>query len=205
MRLNGNSKLKRVDFGGVGKYKNGTITVNIDPKANPNIVCDIRESTRELDKHFKRESLDQIACFHTLEHLPSYEILPSLKYWRDFLKPTGRLLVVVPDTELLIEDYNMRSISFQAMMTVIFNRTPVTRRPAFQQHYWAWTEQTLKMDLFSCGYKHISTFGNEIYPESWTFAPPGMELFPEFGNYSFPNLRLAAHKEKPHEIHNKSQ
>lgn len=191
----------KVDFGGIGHYKNDVVTVNIDPNSGADIICDITREANQLIKRFELASIEQISCFHTLEHLPAREIIPTLLYWKKFLTPTGRLLLAVPDTEKLIRDYSNHLICFEVFASILFNCTPYMPRDTYNQHYWAWTKETLTLDLLSCGFKQVVEFGADIYPSTWILKTPGTEDFPEHGNYRFPNLRLAAYMEEQSEIH----
>lgn len=186
----------KYDFGGEGHYENGVITVNINENTYPDIIADVR---KDLEQYMDYDSVDQISAFHLLEHIPAMEIFPTLKYWRRFLKPTGRLLLVVPDIDKLIDDYFANLIDFEGAMSVIFNRTPYGRPMIYDQHYWGWSKATLIKALTVCGYYDIKEFGFEIYPASWTFDSPGMGDNPFWGKYEFPNLRLMAYKEKRNE------
>lgn len=184
----------KVDFGGVGHYLNGVVTVNIDPDSGADIICDISWKGT-LHKYFQIASIDQISCFHTLEHLQPDDIFASIIYWRFLLKPGGRLLIAVPDTSAIFEDVACETISEETAIAILFRRTPFDYQPRGMQHYWAWTEETLKRDLRNAGYVNVKTFGPEIYPDKWMFDTPGMDFNKDFGKYHFPNLRVMGYKE----------
>jgi Methyltransferase domain len=69
------------------------IRVDLDPRAEPDIVADVRD----LSGHVELESMDAIFSAHLLEHLLEVDLLSTLVHWRGLLKPGGRLLVQVPD------------------------------------------------------------------------------------------------------------
>ena len=184
----------KVDFGGVGHYKNGVVTVNIDPDTNPDLLCDISPRAHELEKHFKNDSLDQISAFHVLEHMKPEDLFPSLTYWRTFLNSRGRLLVVVPDMETELRHYAQGLIEFETVASIAFNRTPYADQSPYQQHYWMFTRSTLSKMLVNAGYYDIEPFGAEIYPDAWQFDSPGMHHDGDWKRYAFPNLRLLAYK-----------
>lgn len=187
--------LIKVDFGGEGRYKNGVLTINADPKMNADYTADVRAKARELEQWLD-DPVDQISAFHILEHIPAVEIFPTLQYWKKFLKPTGRLLVVVPDLGVMLDDYFHELIDLEVLLSVIFNKTPYAERGQWDQHYWGWNRRTLTNDLIRAGYYSIEPFGDEIYPSHWTFDSPGMDQSSYWGKYRFPNLRLAAYDMK---------
>jgi SAM-dependent methyltransferase len=70
----------------------GFISVDFDPKVNPDVVADVRELPM-----FETDSVDEIYASHVLEHLKSDDTLVALKEWMRVLKPGGMLTVVCPD------------------------------------------------------------------------------------------------------------
>ena len=46
---------------------------------------------------FPDRSVDEIFCSHVLEHLSKYEVPEVLGEWNRVLRPTGRVVIVVPD------------------------------------------------------------------------------------------------------------
>ncbi|MFH1420531.1 MAG: methyltransferase domain-containing protein [Candidatus Aenigmatarchaeota archaeon] len=78
---------------GCGSNKiNGYVNCDIDSRASPDKVIDI---TKKLP--FKTNSVDEIVCFHTLEHIPQHTLvavtLPEM--WR-VCKPGATLKIRVP-------------------------------------------------------------------------------------------------------------
>lgn len=66
---------------------------DIRPEVKPDIVCDLR-SIPEPDNKY-----DIVYANHILEHFYKEETLSVLKEWLRILKPQGRLIIIVPDTE----------------------------------------------------------------------------------------------------------
>lgn len=48
---------------------------------------------------YSDESVDEIYCSHTLEHIGLREVIPTLKEWHRVLKPGGKVTINVPDME----------------------------------------------------------------------------------------------------------
>ena len=77
----------------------GFINIDQDPDVQPNEVCDI------LDLPYEKETVDEIYAGHILEHFNWKEGEAALRYWYGLLKPGGKISVVVPDFDYLIERY----------------------------------------------------------------------------------------------------
>jgi len=68
--------------------------INIDIKPPADMVCDCTK----LDK-IKDESVDEILCYHGIEHLPLAKVDEAIKEWKRKLKKGGKLVLEVPDLE----------------------------------------------------------------------------------------------------------
>lgn len=181
-----------VDFGGIGSYKSNVKTVNIDPETNADIICDVT-SEEALSRHFEKNSLDAIITTHTIEHFDVDVVIPTLKMWKKFLKPTSFLKIVVPDAKQILDDYSNGIITLETVVAVFFRRHPYKKEPKWMQHYWAWDFNTLTEMLRKAGYTRFELLGDEDYPPSWRFDTPGMEHNPDHMKYYFPNLRIKAY------------
>jgi len=85
---------------GCGRYPlAGFINVDQFANVNPDIVCDA------LNLPFPHESVDEIYCGHMLEHMTLEQGKKALAYWRDLLKPCGKISVTVPDFDVLVKKY----------------------------------------------------------------------------------------------------
>lgn len=185
----------KVDFGGVGQRGEWT-TVNLDAsgyRPAPDRVADITATARDLECLFEPQSIDAARCIHTLEHLPAWDILPTLHYWRGFLKPGAPLLIVVPDGGALVRDYFAQIIPFDVLASVLYVPGSRTRPSPLEEHRWAWDTKTLTADLLQVGYRDIQPGTDADWPLSWTLdfdeaAATGLRW-----NYEVPNLRLVAH------------
>jgi 2-polyprenyl-3-methyl-5-hydroxy-6-metoxy-1,4-benzoquinol methylase len=57
----------------------------------------VEDSTAYLQS--RKEQFDLILMLHTLEHIPKGQVLPLLRAIRDALKPGGKFVVEVPNSE----------------------------------------------------------------------------------------------------------
>lgn len=183
----------KVDLGGIGRGGEW-VTVNNDGgavRAAPDIVADITAHAAELEKHFAFGSLDEIRCIHTLEHLPAWDILPSLAYWRKFLRVGGSLHIVVPDLGAMARDYISGKIPFEVFASVAYVPASRTKdRPAGEQHRWGFDKYTLDAALVRAGYVQPVQWLN--YPETWTLDYDDLLPTGLVGVYQVPNLRVTA-------------
>jgi hypothetical protein len=186
----------KIDLGGVGQ--NGLwITVNRDTsglRLVADICADITASADQLGEYFDPQSVDEMRCVHTLEHLPFMEIVPSLKYWRTFLKPAGKLLIVVPDMGAIATQYADGAIPFDVMAALAYGDTPGYQRSQNpgELHRWGFDADTLKRDLETAGYLDVQLAGDEHWPATWLFDYPAYAYTGLVGRWSVPNLRLLA-------------
>jgi SAM-dependent methyltransferase len=91
--------------------------LNVDARELDGI--DILADIRSLP--FGPGDVSTIYCAHLLEHFPVEEVRRSLlPYWRSLLKPGGRMIAVVPDTEAMLDAYNRGDISFADLREVTF-------------------------------------------------------------------------------------
>lgn len=182
----------KLDLGGVGSGGEWT-TVNTDTsgyRAAPDIVANITASAMELEAHIEAASVDAVRCIHTLEHLPQWDIIPTLAYWRTFLKPGGDLFIVVPDMAQILEDYCNAVIPFDVVIALAYVSGFRTVQGPQEEHRWGFGLQMLTDYLRRAGYREVMEWVE--YPAFWLFDFPDMAHTNCVGRYNVPNLRLRA-------------
>jgi len=160
--------MPKADMGGIGRG-GPWITVNVGNDLRPasDVVADITAKASQLTVHFEPGSLDAIRSVHTVEHIASDQIVPTLAYWRRFLKPGGQLIIVVPDMGALANDYADGLIPFDIFAAAAY--VPGSRvgdRPE-EQHRWGFDDKTLWRTLCEAGYKNVRLGGDEHWVASW--------------------------------------
>jgi hypothetical protein len=183
-----------VDLGGVGHYDNGTVTVNIDPASGADIICDITAGANRLIDHFDIGSVHMFTCIHTLEHLEPRDAIASLRYWKAFLEPIGRLFVVVPDIFRIMQDVVMNELSSDVAISLLYRNSTFSYPVPWSTHKWGWTRFTLARDLAQAGYKVIEPQRNFGVPDTWLYDYKGFEFTGMVGQYNVPNLKLVGVK-----------
>ncbi|MBM5575402.1 methyltransferase domain-containing protein [Deefgea sp. CFH1-16] len=89
LNVGGNSK----DIPIPAEYDGWThVLLDIDPKGNPDVVCDARELLT-----LPAATYDSIYCSHNLEHYYRHDVLKVLAGFAHVLKPDGFAVIRVPD------------------------------------------------------------------------------------------------------------
>lgn len=185
----------RLDLGGVGRGGQYT-TVNLDSsfRSAPDVVADITASTRQLEKHFKFNTVSEIRCSHTLEHLPYTEAIESIKYWYRFLHKGGTLKIIVPDVETILSDWKSGSINTGQLIALMYaNPNNVMANPLLESHKWAYTHLELVRALYSAGFKDVLVQGFYIQDNASVDLDE-----PPFWVYDYPYPR----NQKPYKVPN---
>ena len=91
--------------------------INVDKRELPGV--DIVADAANLP--FEKNSVDMISSEHLLEHFTTdYVKRTLLPYWVSLLKHGGKLRIVVPDIQAMIEAYNQGKMDFHTLRTVIY-------------------------------------------------------------------------------------
>lgn len=182
----------KLDLGGVGSGGAWT-TINLDSsgyRPAPDVVASITASANELSEYFDFGTVDAIRCIHTLEHLPQWDIMPTLQYWHKLLKPGGELLIVVPDMGRMAEQYADAELPFEVFAAVTYVSGFRTKQGPQEEHRWGWDVDTLANDLLKAGFRSPEMATD--YPAAWLFDFPDMMHTGCVGRYEVPNLRVRA-------------
>lgn len=122
---------------GCGQYKvNGLINIDKDPEVNPDVVDDGVAYLKKQSDH----SIDEIYAGHFIEHLPYPVLHEFMDLAKQKLKPAGKLIVTVPDTEKAIRMYNMAMLKPGWVDQVLYG----DRSTALQHHWTFWNETRLR-------------------------------------------------------------
>lgn len=186
----------KIDLGGVGQHGEW-ITINADAgkvRPSPDIVADITAHAHQLGDYLEPDSVDEMRCIHTLEHLPAWDIENSLKYWKTFLKPQGKLFIVVPDLGMMALDYADGRIPMVVFASVAYVPGSRTKYGVGEEHRWGWDDDSLIQMLVRCGYTFSQITIDGWYPSSWLLdfeetLPTGL-----VGKYEVPNLMVVGVK-----------
>lgn len=183
----------KVDMGGVGRNRSdGWVTVNLtnDLRPESDIIADITARANELPSHFEDYSIDAIRSIHTVEHIASDDIIPTLHLWRRLLKPGGELQIVVPDMGKMAIDYADNIIPFEVFAAVAYVPGSRVGDRLEEIHRWSFDVTSLEWTLRQAGYGNVRRGGDEHWPATWTFDMEELSYTGLIGNYEVPNLRM---------------
>lgn len=148
----------RVDFGGAGK-DGAWLTVNLDGdgKAHntPDIVADITAAARQLGQHFAPNSIDEAQCIATLEHLPPWDVVETLRYWRGFMKYGAALTITVPDMPAIFAGYAEGRYGAEVLAGMLYGPKAWQQKTPFEAHRWGWDYSSLEGTLREAGFWHV--------------------------------------------------
>lgn len=160
----------RLHIGG-REVKQGWKILNIEPQEGVDYVGDIKDMSGFAD-----ESVDEIYGSHVLEHVSQLDILPTLKQFYRVLKPGGRLMVSVPDLEMLcklfLADGITKEIRFHVMRMMFGGQTN-----AYDFHYIGLNHEFLQDYLIAAGFvdiKRVPSFG--LFNDTSDFSPYGIPI-----------------------------
>jgi hypothetical protein len=88
----------RLNLGSGRGRINGYINVDLYTEES-----DVKEDIRKLS--YAKNSVTEIVCHHSLEHLPIRDVYPTLKHWFELLVPNGTIEVGLPDFELSVQAF----------------------------------------------------------------------------------------------------
>ena len=118
------------------------VTVDLNPDLNPDVLCDVRELPDSIGM------FDVIYASHILEHLGIREAAPTLKHWREHLKPGGMLCVIVPDLNWLANKIFMEEGNYALYMAVLYGNAETD----LQTHKSSYTIELLRRIVVDAGY-----------------------------------------------------
>lgn len=159
LNVGGNSKAIAIPA-----YYNGWThhLLDIDPKGNPDIVCDARNLEQIMGNEY-----DSIYCSHNLEHYYSHDVSKVLRGFHHILKADGFINVRVPDMmavmqRVINENLDIEDILYQspsgpiAVKDVIygFGRQIEYSGCDFYAHKTGFSVKSLLAVLKKCGFSH---------------------------------------------------
>lgn len=146
----------KVDFGGTGKGGEW-LTVNVDGQGiahpAPDICADVTDANQLLFKHFEPSSIDEARCIATFEHLPAHLLDRTLKLWLALLKPGARLLIMVPDIQQIVVEWQGGGYSTKTAMDMIFSPPEWTQKLPGEVHRYGFDGELLVGMLRDAGYR----------------------------------------------------
>lgn len=151
--------------------KEGWKLLNIMDLPGVDYVGDVNDMSQFAD-----ESIDEIYASHVLEHIRQAQMESTLKGLHRVLKPGGRLLISVPDLEVLCRAMLNPELTpdnkFHVMRMIYGGQVN-----DFDYHYFGWTHGFMRSFLSGVGFKtleKVERFG--IFADTSDFKPYGFPI-----------------------------
>lgn len=117
----------------------------------------------ELESMFNENTVDEIVIYQALEHIPWHKTVPTLQSCYKVLKPDGKIIIEVPDIEVVAQWIISEGWSQKAQDNIYggYHRPWDTGRypdydfHAGSIHYQCFTFQRLLQDLESVGFRDV--------------------------------------------------
>lgn len=109
---------------------------------------------------FDSSSVTEIYCSHAFEYFDRNEALPVLFEWRRVLKHEGKLYLVVPDFDRIIQIY-LKTRMLPDVIGPLFGRWKLNE--AYIYHKTVWNEDDLISALLEAGFQRVERFLPEDY------------------------------------------
>lgn len=141
-------------------------TLDIDPDVGADLVCSVVSIPEESD------TFDAVYCSQTLEHLYPHEVPLALAEFYRVLKPTGFVVIVVPDLYQAATLVAMGKAEQPVMwvtgefdgdraitaLDMIFgHRASIAKGQTAMAHHTGFTRQTLQEELERAGFTPVQT------------------------------------------------
>ena len=147
--------MKKLHLGCGTKHLDGY--TNIDIRYLPGV--DEVNNIRFL-RNYKENSVDEIYACHVLEHFGRWEYKDVLKRWFEILKPEGKLRLAIPNFSSICS-YYIKTGDLKSLIGLLYGGQDYDEN----YHYITFDYPTLSNDLKNIGYKTISEWNTEDYPE----------------------------------------
>lgn len=136
------------------------VRYDIDPRVEPDIVGSITDMSMLNDA-----CIDAIWSSHNLEHLHSFEVPAALAEFRRVLKPTGFLLLTLPDLRAIARHiaggglaeplYQSAAGPISALDVVFGHQASIRAGNGFMAHRTGFTADTLGQALLEAGFHEV--------------------------------------------------
>lgn len=137
---------------GAGRTRReGWLTIDADPRVNPDIVSTLPPVPEEC------HGAEAFELIHVLEHFHIWEARALLPQFHAALKTGGELILELPNLQSAIETLSGRnSRPKDSWGFHVLYGDPGSKNPLYG-HKWGWTPETLSAELQAAGFQTIRT------------------------------------------------
>jgi GT2 family glycosyltransferase len=155
------NKAIRLNIGSGGIEYKGYLSLDLHDR-RATIIMD----ATKLD--FEENSVSEILALHIFEHLNPYKCLDILKGWFKVLKPGGKLVMEMPDIEMLCKRFVTASTGERyGILNAVYGSVNTTGEgepsDITSPHLYGWWPQSLWDHLTNAGFVNV-VFGPEKFP-----------------------------------------
>lgn len=156
------------------------VLLDIDPRGNPDVVCDARELTT-----LPADTYDSIYCAHNLEHYYRHDVAKVLAGFAHVLKPDGFALIRVPDLNevmrtVVAKNLDIDDVLYQVALgpitvrDVIYGYGVEIERSGndFFAHKTGFTEKSLISVLATAGFPYVFVGAGNLEVMALAFLNP---------------------------------
>jgi len=157
--------------------------LDIDPRGQPDVVCDARELTR-----LPAAEYDSVYCSHNLEHYFHHEVSQVLSGFAHVLKPEGFAFIRVPDMHELMATVVARKLDIGDVLyqspagpitvrDVIYGYGVEIERSGnpYFAHKTGFTRRALIKALKATGFPFVFTGTGQLEIQAYAFRQPPSE------------------------------
>ncbi len=139
------------------------VLLDIDPKGNPDVVCDARNLTS-----LPAASYDAIYCSHNLEHYHHHDVAKVLQGFLHLVKDDGFVQIHVPDIKQLMQivvekNLDIDDFLYQSALGPILVRDVIygygveieKSGKDYYSHKTGFSPKSLQKTLHECGFQNV--------------------------------------------------
>lgn len=172
------------------------VLLDIDPKGNPDVVCDARLLTTLAEEEY-----DCVYCSHNLEHYYAHDVPKVLNGFLHVLKSDGFACIRVPDMgavmrRCVIEDLDFDDVLYQSgigpitVKDVMYGYGIEIERSGneFFAHKTGFTKKSLEAILLRSGFTHVYIRAGNLEVAAFAFKNRPTEENCKLLNLSIDNI-----------------
>jgi SAM-dependent methyltransferase len=151
------------------------LRVDIDERAQPDIVADMRDLSQLPDAH-----VDAVYSSHNVEHLYPHDVPVALKEFRRVIKPDGFALITLPDLQAVAKLVAEGRLDEPAYISpagpiaphdILYGYRPdMAKGNLFMAHRTGFTAKTLGQALVNAGFAMVTVQRNPALFNLWAIA-----------------------------------
>ncbi|MNW40489.1 hypothetical protein D3C74_176040 [compost metagenome] len=140
--------LVKVNLGCGHIPKEDYLNVDMRELDGVDIIADVRKVP------FETESIDELYLAHVIEHFTEVDMEAYiLPYWHSLLKPGGKITIICPNWNAMLDEYAKGKVSFEVLKEITFG----SQEYEGNQHYNMFSPQSLTKLLDKIGFKNVRT------------------------------------------------